>query len=72
MSTSTATAACPARGRTSARRVRDALTALSARLHARGDTRARDMGWTVTVMPGPLGLAGRCYRDPRFSARPGR
>jgi len=71
MSASTA-AARPARGRASAHQVRVVLTALSARLHAPGDTRARDMGWTVTVLPGPLGLTGRCYRDPRFSARPGR
>ena len=72
MSTAAATAARTARGRASARPVRVALTALSARLHAPADTRAQDMGWTVTVVPGPLGLTGRCYRDPRFSARPGR
>jgi len=72
MSTNTAATARPVRGRASARRVRVALTALSARLHAPGDTRARDMGWTVTVVPGPLGLTGRSYRDPRFGARPGR
>jgi len=71
MSTYTATAARPARGRASARRVRVVLTALSARLHAPGDARAREVGWTVTVVPGPLGLTGRSYRDPRFSARAG-
>ena len=36
------------------------------------DTRARDTGWTVTVVPGPLGLNGRSYRDPRFGTGRGR
>lgn len=61
----------PARRRAPARHVRAVLTALSGRLHAAGDQDARDIGWTVTVMPGPLGLNGRSYRDPRFGAGPG-
>jgi hypothetical protein len=61
-----------ARRRARARRVRAVLTGLSGRLHAAADTRARDTGWTVTVVPGPLGLNGRSYRDPRFGTGRGR
>ena len=46
-----------------------ALRRLSDRAHAGGDDRARAMGWAVTPVPGPLGLNGRAYRDPRFSTR---
>ena len=38
------------------------------RAHARGDAAAAANGWTVSVTGGPLGLAGRTYRDPRFDA----
>jgi hypothetical protein len=55
-----------------ARHLRAALTALSGRLHATADRRAREAGWTVTVLPGALGLDGRSYRDRRFGGRPGR
>jgi hypothetical protein len=62
----------PARDRAAARLIRATFTALSGRLHAPADTRARDMGWTVTVVPGPLGLNGRSYRDLRFGTGPER
>ncbi len=42
---------------------------LSDRAHAAGDDRARAIGWEVTSTPGPLGLRGRNYRDPRFATR---
>jgi hypothetical protein len=61
----------PARRSAPAQPVRAVLAALNRRLHATADTCARDIGWTVTVMPGPLGPNGRSYRDPRFGARPG-
>jgi hypothetical protein len=55
------------------RRLRSALAGLAGRAHASGDARAQARGWTVTATPGPLGLAGRTYRDPRFAAlRPDR
>jgi hypothetical protein len=57
---------CPVRRRAPARHVRAVITTLSARLHAAADTRAQDIGWTVIVMHGPLGLNGRSYHDPRF------
>jgi hypothetical protein len=44
------------------------LQELSDRAHAAGDAHAEAMGWTITQTPGPLGLAGRTYRDPRFDA----
>lgn len=54
-------------------RVADLLRAagrkLSNRAHATGDERARATGWEVASTPGPLGLRGRNYRDPRFTAR---
>lgn len=52
-----------------ARRLGAALTRLAARAHAAGDDRARARGWAVTSVPGPLGLHGRAYRDPRFVTR---
>ena len=42
---------------------------LSDRIHAADDEHARALGWEVTHTPGPLGLTGRSYRDPRFDAR---
>jgi hypothetical protein len=45
-----------------------AVAAVTARVHAGADARARAAGWSVTVVPGPLGLHGRAYRDPRFTA----
>ena len=42
---------------------------LSDRAHAAADQRARALGWQVTEDPGWFGLAGRSYRDPRFTAR---
>lgn len=42
---------------------------LSDHAHAPGDDRARAAGWHVTATPGPLGLQGRSYRDPRFATR---
>ena len=45
-----------------------AAAAITARLHAGADARARAAGWSVTAVPGPLGLHGRAYRDPRFTA----
>jgi anti-sigma regulatory factor (Ser/Thr protein kinase) len=59
----------PVRRRAPTRHVRAALTGLSDRLHTAADTRARDIGWTVTVMPGLFGLNGRSYRDPRVRRR---
>ena len=61
----------PASRKTPARHVRAVLTVLSDRLHAASDQDARDLGWTVSVTPGPLGFNGRSYRDPRFGAGPG-
>jgi len=49
--------------------VRAAGRKLSGRVHAAADDRARALGWTVTQTPGWLGLTGRSYRDPRFTAR---
>jgi hypothetical protein len=60
-----------ARRRAPARHVRALLTALSDRLHAPDDERARAAGWTVTVVHGPFGLNGRSYRDPRFGPERG-
>lgn len=42
---------------------------LSDLIHAAADDRARARGWEITETPGPLGLRGRSYRDPRFGAR---
>ncbi len=42
---------------------------LSDRIHAAAEDHARALGWEVTENPGPLGLNGRIYRDPRFNAR---
>jgi hypothetical protein len=54
-------------------RLQSALAELADRAHAAGDARARARGWTVTAMPGLLGLSGRSYRDPRFTTlRPDR
>jgi hypothetical protein len=39
---------------------------LGDRVHAAGDARARDTGWTVTRSTGRLGFGSRTYRDPRF------
>jgi hypothetical protein len=49
--------------------VRAAGRKLSGRAHAAADDRARALGWTVTETPGRLGLSGRSYCDPRFTAR---
>jgi hypothetical protein len=37
--------------------------------HIAVDDRARALGWSVTETPGWLGLRGRSYHDPRFTAR---
>jgi hypothetical protein len=42
---------------------------LSDRGHIAADDRARALGWSVTETPGWLGLRGRSYHDPRFTAR---
>lgn len=49
--------------------VRSAVRRLSDRIHAPTDDRARARGWEITEIPGPLGLRGRSYRDPRFGTR---
>jgi len=49
--------------------VRAAAGKLSDRMHAAADDRARARGWTVTEIPGRLGLTGRSYHDPRFARR---
>jgi len=73
MNSSTTTASRPAPGGTPARLLRAVLTGLADRAHAGGDARARATGWTVIATTGPLGLAGRTYRDPRFTTlRPDR
>ena len=50
-------------------RARAAGRRLSDRIHSAADDRARAQGWEITETPGPLGLRGRSYRDPRFGAR---
>ena len=67
MSTSTAAGQNPARAASLTARVRSAMRDLAGRAHARGDTYAQAMGWTVTVTHGVLGLDGRNYRDARFT-----
>jgi hypothetical protein len=42
---------------------------LSDRVHAGGDTAARQHGWTVTATAGRFGFGTRSYRDPRFDDR---
>lgn len=70
MSISTTTASrIPARLGQLAERVHAASERLSGNAHAAGDAQARARGWTVTRTPGPLGLSGRAYRDPRFGTR---
>jgi hypothetical protein len=49
-------------------RVRRRQRALSARVHAAGDERARSHGWTVIETTGRFGFGARIYRDPRFGA----
>ncbi len=49
--------------------VRATARKLSDRVHAAADDHARAQGWMVTETPGRLGLSGRSYRDPRFTAR---
>jgi hypothetical protein len=66
MNSSTATATRPVRGGAPARLLRAVLTGLSDGVHAAGDAQARALGWTVTPVPGPLGLGGRAYRHPAF------
>jgi hypothetical protein len=53
-------------------RCRAALREFSDRAHAIGDAHARAMGWTISQIPDPLGLAGRSYRDLRFGTPSGR
>jgi hypothetical protein len=48
--------------------VRRQQRALSDRVHAAGDERARGHGWTVTETTGRFGFGARIYRDPRFGA----
>jgi hypothetical protein len=48
---------------------RTAVRRLSDRVHATADDQARALGWQITQTPGPLGLTGRRYRDPRFATR---
>ena len=43
--------------------------ALSDRLRAAEDERARQRGWEVTKSTGWLGFGTRTYRDPRFDDR---
>jgi hypothetical protein len=43
--------------------------ALSGRLHAAEDERARQYGWEITKSTGRFGFAARTYRDPRFDDR---
>ena len=43
--------------------------ALSDRVHAAADERARRYGWEVTASTGRFGLGARTYRDPRFDGR---
>jgi glutamate/tyrosine decarboxylase-like PLP-dependent enzyme len=50
-------------------RIRAIGERLSDRAHAAADERARARGWQVTETPGPLGLRGRSYHDPRFTTR---
>ena len=47
------------------------LAQIADRAHASADAQARAAGWTVTVTPGPFGLSGRTYRDPRFGPHAG-
>ena len=56
-------------GRSITARIRHAAGRLSDRVHAAADDRARALGWEIT--PGPFGLSGRRYRDPRFDDRAG-
>ncbi len=49
--------------------IRAAGRKLSDCMHAAADDYARVLGWGVTETPGPLGLGGRIYRDPRFDRR---
>jgi hypothetical protein len=49
-------------------RVRRRQRALSDRVHAAADERARSHGWTVTETTGRFGFGARIYRDPRFGA----
>lgn len=73
MTTTTTTARGQMRTGSLTRRLRSALVGMADRAHARGDAHAQAIGWTVAATPGPLGLAGRTYRDPRFTTRrPGR
>jgi hypothetical protein len=62
------TTTSPCRIANLAGRFRAAMGRLSDRAHASGDARAQAMAWTTTQTPGPLGLAGRVCRDPRFDA----
>jgi hypothetical protein len=48
--------------------VRRQQRALSVRVHAAGDQRARSHGWIVTETTGRFGFGARIYRDPRFGA----
>jgi hypothetical protein len=68
---STSSASCPARPGGLTARCRARLAQIADRAHSSGDARARAAGWTVTVTPGPLGLSGRTYRDPRFCPQAG-
>ncbi len=57
------------RSMTTAVRYRATARELADRAHAAGDAHALASGWAVTRTPGPLGLAGRTYWDPRFATR---
>ncbi len=67
----TSAAGSPARPESLTGRCRAWLAQVADRAHASGDAQARAAGWTVTTMPGPFGLSGRAYRDPRFGPHAG-
>ena len=67
--TTRATSGRPSRIAQTVQRIRATAGRMSDRAHGAGDVCAREQGWTVTWTPGPLGLSGRLYRDPRFDSR---
>ena len=62
-------AVAPAARRRLADLARTAGRKLSDRIHATTDDHAQAYGWEVTTTRGRLGLQGRSYHDPRFTAR---